>query len=479
MSSNEQFAEVFRTRPEKYPDLLEKGFPRILAKIAKIWGTDKANEYFIELLVDKRGTRKGFPQKVAEEIFFLSELHTLLYRGESLGTVQVWSDSQRITQAETKTHEFRQALEARSIKFIAPEFFARISRGDMSTVVLFVNAGMDIDTPNEQGWTPLMVALFEGHEEVALFLIKKGANVNFSDRSGYQPVHWAAFKAYTTVIDEIVTRSGDVNAQTDYGWTALLQAASLGHVATVDCLLRHGAQPNSRDKEGAAAIHKAASNDHADVARALVRGGAARNLEGTDRMTPLHIAARLGYDDTVEALLEIGCSQATKDARGATPLHLAAGNNHIVVLEQLITLKPSISPRDKEGATPLVYAVRSGAIDAARRLVRAGAKIRETVDIAVPEMETPANGGFGRMLVGAAGALNVFDNAARASNKLQRLIDRNDVDGVKRLIGKSVDINARYADGRTPLEHAANRDYDQIWWLLVDGGAGKSGDRAA
>ena len=479
MSSNEQFAEVFRTRPEKYPYLLEKGFPRILAKIAKIWGTDKANEYFIELLVDKRGTRKGFPPIIAEEIFFLSELHTLLYRGQSLGTVQVWSDSQRITQAETKTREFREALEARSIKFIAPEFFARISRGDMSAVVLFVNAGMDIDTPNEQGWTPLMVALFEGREEVALFLIKKGANVNFSDRSGYRPVHWAAFKGYTTVIDEIVTRSGDVNAETDYGWTALLQAASLGHVATVDCLMRHGAKPNSRDKEGAAAIHKAASNDHGDVARALVRGGAARDLEGTDRMTALHIAARLGYDDTVEALLELGCSLAAKDTRGATPLHLAAGNNHIVVLEQLISLKPVIAARDKEGATPLVYAVRTGAIAAARRLVRAGAKIRETIDIAMPEMETPTNGSLGRMWVGAAGALKMFDNAARSSNKLQRLIDRNDVDGVKRLAEKNIDVNARYADGRTPLEHAANRNHDQIWWLLVEHGAGRAVDRTS
>jgi uncharacterized protein len=478
LSTNEQFAEVFKSRPDKYPLLLEKGFPRIFSKIAAIWGTDKANEYFIELLVDKRGTRKGFPQKIAEEIFFLSELHTLLYHGQSLSGGQVWNDSQRITQAETKTREFREALEARSIKFIAPEFFARISRGDMSAVVLFVNAGMDIDTPNEQGWTPLMVALFEGREDVALFLIKKGANVNFSDRSGYRPVHWAAFKAYTTVINEIVARNGDVNAETDYGWTALLQAASLGHVATVEALLRHGARPNAKDKEGAAAIHKAASNDHADLTRALVRGGAARDLEGADRSTALHIAARLGHDDTVEALLEIGCSQAVKDTRGATPLHLAAAGNHIVVLEQLITLKPAISPRDKDGATPLVYAVRAGAIEAARRLNRAGAPIQETIGNDVPETATPAANGLGRMLVGAAGALKVFDQVSRTSGKLQRLIERNDVEGVKRIIDKIVDVNARDAEGRTPLEHAAIRDHDQIWWLLVERGAGKSNDRA-
>ncbi len=473
MASNEQFAGVFRTRPEKYPHLLEKEFPRILAKIAKIWGTNKANEYFIDLLVDKRGTRKGFPQKIAEEIFFLSELHTLLYRGQALGTVNVRNDAQRITQAEEKTREFREALETRSIKFVATEFFARISRGDMNTVVLFVNAGMDIDTPNEQGWTPLMVALFEGREEVALFLIKKGADVNFSDRSGYRPVHWAAFKAYTTVIDEIVARGGDVNGETDYGWTALLQAASLGHVATVECLLRHGARPNARDKEGAAAIHKAASNNHADLTRALIRGGAARDLEGPDKTTALHIAARLGHDDTVEALLEVGCSQATKDERGATPLHLAAANNHIVVLEQLISLKPTVSPRDRDGATPLAYAIRVGAIDAARRLVRAGAKIREVTDVMVVATESSSTSGMSRILVGAASALKVFDTSSRTSSKLQRLIERNDVKGAKRLIAKNIDVNLPDADGRSPLEFAATCDCEEIWWLLVKSGAGR------
>lgn len=474
MTLKERFAEVFKERPEKYPHGLAKQFPRVLDNIAKLWGSDGANEYFIELLVDRRGSRKGFPQKIAEEIFFLSELHTSLYRGKALPGGQILNDSQRITHAEEKTREFRQALEARNIKFIAPEFFARIARGDMNAVVLFVNAGMDIDTPNEQGWTPLMVALFEGREEVALFLIKKGANVNFSDRSGYRPIHWAAFKGYTVVIDEIVARSGDVNAETDYGWTPLLQAASLGHVPTVEALMRHGARPNTRDKDGAAAIHKAASNNHLDVARALVRGGAARDLGGPDKSTALHIAARLGHDDTVEALLEVGCSQAVKDARGATPLHLAAANNHIVVLEQLISLNPSISPRDADGATPLVYAIRAGALNAARRLVRAGAKIREVADAAVSETVTPSDSSLRRIWVGAAEAFRLFDNTARTNSKLMRLIERNDITGVKRMIAKTVDVNLPDAEGRTPLEFAAQQDSEEIWWLLVEAGAGRA-----
>ena len=95
----------------------------------------------------------------------------------------------------------------------------------------------------------------------------------------------------------------------------------------------------------------------------------------------------------------------------------------------------------------------------------------------VPEHAVPANVGLNRVLGGAVGAFKIFDTSARAGSKLQRLIERNDVEGVRRLIGKIVDINARDAEGRTPLEHAAIRDNDQIWWLLVEHGAGKTGDR--
>ena len=472
--TTKSFAQIFKDRPERYPHELEKAFPRVLAQIAEVWGTDQASVCFREMLVDSRGARRGFPPKVVEEIFYLSELHSLLYGGQQLPSSRSSGDSQRFTRDDEKSRQFRKVLEARGIKFVVSEFFVRITRGDLSNAEMFVNAGIDIEAHNDQGWTPLMVALFEGREDVALFLIDKGANVNFIDSSGYRPVHWAAFKGYTNVIDEIVARGGNVNVATNYGWRPLLQAAALGHLDSVVSLLRHGAAPDACDNDGASALHKAASNNHTEVMRALVRGGADRDLEAMDRMTALHAAARLGYADTAEVLLDMGCSLAVKDSRGATPLHLAAANNHIDVVDKLLDLKSSIAAPDNDGATPLVYAIRSGALDAARRLIRAGADIREIISgeqHATPKRPCPC---IGRKLIRAAGRLPLLNCAGRAKYRLHRYIKRDDVDAVKRLISKPVDVDARDARGRTALELAALRDNAQIWWLLVEKGAGRS-----
>jgi ankyrin repeat protein len=469
--ATKSFAQIFKDRPERFPRNLEQAFPRVLAQIAEMWGTDRASDGFREMLLDTRGTRKGFPQNVIEEIYFLSELHSLLYGGQQLPRSRISGDAQRFNQSDEKTREYRRTLESRGMKFVAAEFFACVIRGDFSTATLFVNAGMDLEVRNDQGWTPLMAALFEGNEDVAQLLIANGANVNFVDDAGYRPIHWAAFKGYTNTIDEIVAKGGDVNVVTNYGWRPLLQAAALGHLSSVEALLRHGSVPDACDNDGVSALHKAASNNHTEIVRALVRGGADRDLETLDRTTALHVAARLGYIAAIEVLLDLGCSIAVKDFRGATPLHLAAANNHIEVMEKLLQLKSSIAAQDNEGATPLVYAIRNGAVAAARRLIDAGADIREIISDAT---RTAAKRSSPCKLVRVAGRLGLLRCGGRSKYRLHRYVKRDDVDAVKRLINKKVNVDIRDARGRTPLELAASRDNIQIWWLLVERGAGRS-----
>lgn len=471
--NHQRLASILSDRPEKYPYALEQAFPRILDRIMELWGTDAANQYFLDLLVDRRGDRKGFPYKVAEEVFFLSELHLLLNSSQAKIAPGAPTQAQFIARADAKTQEFVAALESRDIKFIPPDFFRCVSKGDLSSVVLFVNAGMDIDTPNEQGWTPLMVALFEGREEVALFLIKKGANVHAKDRSGYQPIHWAAFQGYTVVIDEIIARGGDVNAITDYGWSALLQATTLGHQPTVAVLLGYGADANGSDREGWAPLHKAASHNFADIALALLKAGAGRDARCPDGGTALHIAARLGHIEIADVFVTSGASQTIKDNDGALPLHHAAAKDQVAVLEQLIASRSHVSPLDHKGATPLVWAVRAGALNAARCLLKAGAHIRETMGREEFIPVASHAGGLGRVLAGAAGLLKSAEGLTRSANKLHRAVEKNDMTTAKRLLDKQVGYNARDADGRTALEIAAAQGKTDMWWLLVERGAGR------
>lgn len=53
------------------PSALEKQFPRIAEEFVRRWHTPTFEPYCYKLIVDERGTRKGFPNEVFEEILLL------------------------------------------------------------------------------------------------------------------------------------------------------------------------------------------------------------------------------------------------------------------------------------------------------------------------------------------------------------------------------------------------------------------------
>jgi uncharacterized protein len=468
---NKRLAKLVRNRPEKYPHELERNYERVFERIMDAWGTARADQIFLDLLVDVRGTRHGFPVKVAEEIYFLSELHSLTF--DSKGEARIADEALRITKADERTREFRAVLEERGFKFVPSELFCCISSGDLANVVMFVNAGMEVDTLNEQGWTPLMVALFEGQEKVALFLIRKGADPFFIDPTGYRPIHWAAFQGYVSVIHELVERRVGLDVKTNFGWTPLLQAASRGYTTTVDTLATLGADVNLRDNEGWTPLHKACANGHEEVVSVFLLHGAKVDARHPDGRTALHIAVEHGHDAIVGMLLAAGADVKATDANGATALHIAAARNDIAVIDRLLSAGARRSLRDRHGVTPLMYAVEAGAVAAIRRFIAAGAEIAETLEArAIDRQAVPGRTGhFGRVAAGAARLVRSIGVGRR--DRLHDYVARNDFLRVRSEVARGADPNAMGPDGLTPLEIAAANGHHNMWGVLIDLGAGR------
>jgi uncharacterized protein len=468
---NKRLAKLVRNRPEKYPHQLEQHFGRVLERILDVWGTPQAEQCFLDLLVDSRGTRQGFPLKVAEEIYFLSELHSATFN--SKGEARLASETQRLARADRKTLEFRAALEARGYKFVPTEMFGCISRGDLSSVVMFVNAGMAIDTLNDRGWTPLMVALFEGQEKVALFLIRRGADPFFSDSTGYQPIHWAAFHGYVSVIRELAGRRANLDAKTNFGWPPLLQAAARGYAAATDTLLELGARIDICDDEGWTALHKSCANGFVDVVELLLRYKAPLNPAHSDGRTPLRVAIDIGHRVIAAKLLANGADANAADVEGITPLHVAAAKNDVALVDLLLTSGARRSAPDKRGVTPLISAVESGATAAIRRLLAAGAKVAETLHARMvgPEVVSTTTGQAVRGAFGAAWIAKGINVGKRY--RLHEFVAQGDFLRVRSEIAEGADPNAVGPDGMTPLEVAAAHNNHNMWGVLIDLGAGR------
>ena len=280
---NARLAEVFRDKPDKYPWKLEQGFARIVQRISEVWLTPQAEHYFNDLMVDRRGGRQGFPADIMSELMSLFAIHTAIVTANAEDPLDPWG-------FEAMARE----LEGQGIVVNQQRMTRAIELGDVTVLKKLIMAGLDVNEPGEGGWTPLMVASFNGQEKAALMLIDAGASINARDNSGYAPLHWAAMNGYLQVTHVLLARGAMVNVQNNYGWTPLLHASGRGQIDVVRALLQARADPDLPDQEGWTPLHKAAVNNHAKVVEALLEAGANPDVRHKDGATPLMLANEKG-----------------------------------------------------------------------------------------------------------------------------------------------------------------------------------------
>lgn len=291
---NETMLKLVHGRKDLYPHELEKRFPRILNRIVELWETPQMDTYFTELMIDTRGgSRQGFPKEVAAEIYRLSRIHEQSRQPSHVRQLDPWANINLNKQRE---------IEKLGYQCTPHDFLKSAEKQDSRALSLYLSAGLPVDTRDDRGWTPLMIASFNGNEEMAALLIRSGADIHSRDNAGYGPMHWAAFNGYSSVVKLLVIKHADVNARSNHGWTPLLQAATKGHLAACVALIVAGADVNISSNDGWTPLHKACANGHIEVVKLLLAQGAYRNAQYQDGVTPLALAAKNKREDIVKLL---------------------------------------------------------------------------------------------------------------------------------------------------------------------------------
>jgi ankyrin repeat protein len=142
--------------------------------------------------------------------------------------------------------------------------------GQISTVVRILESGIDPDTADEDGRTPLMYAAYNGHAETIKKLIEKGASVNVNDPYGRTPLMMAASGPYPEAVKILLDNSADPNiADRQEHFTALMFAAPEGQLDVVRILLAYRADPSLSDVDGDDALTFARNNGHKAISDLL------------------------------------------------------------------------------------------------------------------------------------------------------------------------------------------------------------------
>ena len=133
-----------------------------------------------------------------------------------------------------------------------------------------------LESHSSDGWTPLHLAAFFGHEDLAVALLDRGAVVNALSTNALTntPLHAAVAGGHPQLVDILLKHGADANFCQHGGWTALHGAAQSGNRQMVETLLAHGAAASAKADNNQAPLDLALANGRIEVAQLLEQLGA-------------------------------------------------------------------------------------------------------------------------------------------------------------------------------------------------------------
>ncbi len=145
---------------------------------------------------------------------------------------------------------------------------ARLGRTDL--IEPLVRAGADINAYDDRGFTPLILAAYNGQIAAVDTLIAQGADACRADRDqGNTAQMGVAFKGEDAVAARLLKAGCDVNARNKAGQTALMMAALFNRTKQVDMLVAAGADRGVLDAAGRSAASVAGDQGNEGMVRHL------------------------------------------------------------------------------------------------------------------------------------------------------------------------------------------------------------------
>lgn len=137
-------------------------------------------------------------------------------------------------------------------------YYNAIRDGDLPVVQAFIGKNPKlVHSRDSRGSSPLILATYYNHVDIAGFLLENGAAVDAGDASGNTALMGVCFKGYDALAKLLIASGANVNAINTMGASCLIFATSFNREYIVKLLLAHGADSEARDARGKTALDHA------------------------------------------------------------------------------------------------------------------------------------------------------------------------------------------------------------------------------
>ena len=231
--------------------------------------------------------------------------------------------------------------------------FVAVENMQLKAAKTLLDAGASVEGTFRRDWHMLHAVAFVGEpgkftperrKAMAVLLIEHGADASGANDDGTTPLHMAVLRGRLELLETLVTAKANINAKDLRESTPLHFAARFNHPKVIEWLVKHGANPNLPDRMGNTPLHDAVTRFKKEAFYALIKGGADPNARNDVRRTPLHLTGFAGKKDEkvdrymaelADVLLAHGAERHAWDDANWTTIKYAKKNGRVKVIAVL------------------------------------------------------------------------------------------------------------------------------------------------
>jgi ankyrin repeat protein len=187
-----------------------------------------------------------------------------------------------------------------------PTLHESVQVRDKRKLIEAIERGDDLNVRNKLGETLLHVSVRNNFFDIVSILIDAGAGLNIKDKTGQTPLHMAAVSRYGISFRLLVNAGADLDARTQTGQSPLYLLAQENYLRRAHMTLEHvkGIDVEAKTIRDQTPLHAALSRGHVKMVRLLLGYGASVMAKTTDGDSALNIAVKHGNKESVELIID-------------------------------------------------------------------------------------------------------------------------------------------------------------------------------
>nr|XP_024216140.1 uncharacterized protein LOC106692892 [Halyomorpha halys] len=271
---------------------------------------------------------------------------------------------------------------------------------DISIVKILLGMDSVIDAKDNEGRTPLMLAIKNLKPEIVTFLLYSGANLNVKDSQNFTPLHYAAKGGHVDIVTTLLEAGARLEEKDVKGMTPAFIAAVSNKPNILELLVEHGADLTLKDCGDKGMIHHAALCGYSEIVSFLLGAGVVVDMKTQGNCTALHYAAEKGHAPVVSVLLNRGAdvgamTNILTTIKNTDNNYTSGAPNHSSTVFGTSTIssqsqfgparftggyvfgQPSTPAPIVDRWTPLIAAAKVGSLDVVKLLLDKGAAVND------------------------------------------------------------------------------------------------------